>query len=75
MTGHTDQSAKGTAMLTTLIVTTIVVAFALVAAIGHVLLFTAVVFGRGTIFADKGAKGRESANRPLSSTVLTQSGR
>jgi hypothetical protein len=62
-------------MLTTLIVTTVVIAFALVVAIGHVLLFTAVVFGRGTIFADKGAKGREPANRPSSSTILTQSGR
>jgi hypothetical protein len=62
-------------MLTTLIVTTVVVAFALVVAIGHVLLFTAVVLGRGTIFADKGATGREPANRPSSSSILTQSGR
>jgi hypothetical protein len=51
-------------MLATLIVTAVVIAFALVAAIGHVLLFTAVVFGRETVFADNGAKRREPASDP-----------
>jgi hypothetical protein len=42
-------------MLTTLIIAILVLGFALVVAIGHVLLFTAVLFGRGTVFGE-GAK-------------------
>jgi hypothetical protein len=48
-------------MLTACIITAFVVAFALLAIIGHALLFTAVVFGRGTVFAEKGAQEREPA--------------
>jgi hypothetical protein len=48
-------------MLTTLIVTAIVAAFTLIAIIGHALLFTAVVFGRETVFPENSAIGREPA--------------
>ena len=48
-------------MLTTLIIATVVVAFTLIAAIGHALLFSAVVLRRATVFPDKGAEGREPA--------------
>ena len=48
----------------TLFVTAFVVTFALVAVIGHALLFTAVVFGRATLFAQNGAERRERAPSP-----------
>jgi hypothetical protein len=46
-------------MLTTLIVTAVALAFTLVVVIGHVLLFTAVMFGRGTIRPERRAPGRQ----------------
>jgi MFS superfamily sulfate permease-like transporter len=58
----TDQEQEEP-MLTTLIVATVVVAFTLVAAIGHALLFSAVVLRRATVFLDKGTEGREPAPR------------
>ena len=42
-------------MLTILIIAILVLGFALIVAIGHVLLFTAVLFGRGTVFGENGA--------------------
>ena len=48
-------------MLTTSIVTALVIAFVLLAAVGHLLLFTAVVFKRGTVLAEQGEKGRAPA--------------
>jgi hypothetical protein len=51
-------------MLTTLIVTAVVLAFTLIAVIGHLLLFTAVMFGRGTIRSERRPTGRRPATGP-----------
>ena len=51
-------------MLSTLIVTAFVIAFLLIAALGHLLLFIAVVFGRDTVFAENGEKSGASQPRP-----------
>lgn len=49
-------------MLTTVIIAVLVLGFALIVAIGHALLFAAVLFGRGTVFGEKGAGA--SSRRP-----------
>jgi hypothetical protein len=48
-------------MLTTLVVTAVVIAFTIIAIVGHALLFSAVVFGRETVFPPGNAKDRELA--------------